>query len=384
MRQIRPMSNAPVPFLDLGKVNARWGAGMAAAMDEVVRSHRYLMGDANHRFASEYAQYTGTEHCVPLANGLDALRLTLKAWITLGRLAPGDEVIVPANSFIASALAVSDSGLTLRFADVDEVSFGLTEATVRSRLTARTRAVMPVHLYGRVSPHTIALQALCAEHGMLLIEDAAQAHGARLGGRAAGSFGDAAGFSFYPSKNLGALGDAGCMVTRDPVLADRVRMLGNYGSVRKYEHEHLGVNSRMDELQAAVLRLKLRTLDADNARRRQIADAYDTQITHPLVTRPALPPDPASHVWHLYVIQVDDRAGLAEHLRQQGIETMIHYPAAIHRQAPYRAAFAGDRHPVAERLQDRVLSLPISPVMSDDQTQRVAGAINAWRRGTDR
>jgi len=368
-----------IPFLDLGGINARFQSEIESAIAEVLASNRYLLGDSNARFAQEFAAWTGASFCVPLANGLDALRLTLKAWMTLGRVVPGDEVIVPANSFIASALAVSDSNLTLRFADVDAETLCVSRDSVSECITDRTRVVMPVHLYGRVSD-MVSLRSLCSDAGLLMLEDAAQAHGARLDGASAGTFGDAGAFSFYPSKNLGALGDAGCVITNDAELAERVRMIGNYGSLRKYEHEELGVNSRMDEIQAAILRLKLGHLDADNELRRRIARIYRTQIAHPEVILPSDPADSASHVWHLYVVRVRERNSLAAHLRAQGIETMVHYPTAIHRQQPYRAAFASTHLPFAERLQDEVLSLPMSPVMTESQAQRVAYAVNSWPR----
>jgi dTDP-4-amino-4,6-dideoxygalactose transaminase len=370
-------SGAVVPFLDLKAVNQRFRDDIAREIAGVLDSGRYLQGDANLRFAAQYAKWGDFGHCVPMANGLDALRLTLRAWITLGRLRPGDEVVVPANSFIASALAVTDSGLRLRFADVHPETHCLTRETVARSLTDATRVVMPVHLYGLIDGiHEI--RELCRGSSILVIEDAAQAHGARLAGRHAGSFGDAGAFSFYPSKNLGALGDAGCMVTGDPDLAERVRSLGNYGSTRKYHHDHCGVNSRMDELQAVALAVKLRHLDADNARRREIASSYDERILHPAVRKPRHPADALAHVWHLYVVRVAHRESLATHLKSRGIETMVHYPTAIHRQPAYRDAYRSVTLPVSEQLQEEVLSLPISPVMTAEQVDRVVCAVNEW------
>ncbi|MFO1325297.1 MAG: DegT/DnrJ/EryC1/StrS family aminotransferase [Burkholderiales bacterium] len=373
----RASAMPPVPFLDLKAVNARFDAEMANAVGAVLASGWYLLGEQNRRFAAEFARFCGSAHCVPLANGLDALRLTLRAWMSFGRLQPGDEVIVPANSFVASALAVTDSNLALRFADVDAGTFCVTRDTIAASLTGRTRVVMPVHLFGQVDD-IAAVRALCEDANVLVLEDAAQAHGARFAGRHSGTFGDAGAFSFYPSKNLGALGDAGCMVTDDGELAERVRMLGNYGSTRKYEHEHCGINSRMDELQAAVLRIKLTRLDADNARRREIARRYNQRIAHPQVRTPRPPSEDSAHAWHLYVVRVPRRASFIDHLNEHGIETMIHYPHAIHRQPAYRAAFSSVRMPVAEALQDEVLSLPMSPVMTDEQVDRVVAAVNAW------
>jgi dTDP-4-amino-4,6-dideoxygalactose transaminase len=372
-----PSSRPRVPFLDLKGVNDRDAQEMRAAIDRVLESGRYLQGGENQAFAAEFATWNGSSHCVPLANGLDALRLALRGWLALGRLVAGDEVVVPANSFVASALAVSESGLAPVFADVDPATFNVTLATVVSALTDRTRAVMPVHLFGQVAD-IVAIQDLCRLRGLLLLEDAAQAHGASIGGVRAGAFGDAGAFSFYPSKNLGALGDAGALVTDDPQLAHVVRALGNYGSTRKYHHDHLGTNSRLDEVQAAILRVKLERLDADNARRRAIAGRYSTEIAHPLVHTPALPAEAAAHVWHLYVVTTPHRSELTAHLDGQGIETLVHYPCVIHQQPAYADLFGPVRLPVAERLQREVLSLPMSPVMTDDEVGRVIAAVNAW------
>lgn len=372
-----PSSRPRVPFLDLKGVNDRDAQEMRAAIDRVLESGRYLQGGENQAFAAEFAAWNGASHCVPLANGLDALRLALRGWLALGRLAAGDEVVVPANSFVASALAVSESGLAPVFADVDPATFNVTAATVGSALTNRTRAVMPVHLFGQIAD-IIAIHDLCRSRGLLLLEDAAQAHGASVGGVRSGAFGDAGAFSFYPSKNLGALGDAGALVSDDPQLADVVRALGNYGSTRKYHHDHLGTNSRLDELQAAILRIKLGRLDADNARRRAIAGRYSTEIAHPLVHTPAHPAEAAAHVWHLYVVTTPHRSELTEHLDRQGIETLVHYPCVIHQQLAYADSFDRIQLPVAERLQREVLSLPMSPVMTDDDVGRVIAAVNAW------
>lgn len=367
-----------VSFLDLRSVNARFASEYRQALDEVLASGRVLYGEQSMQFADEFATWNESPFCVPLANGLDALRLTLEAWLSLGRLQLGDEVIVPANSFVASALAVSESGLELVLADVDPETSCLSAATVAAALTPRTRVVMPVHLYGQVCSMD-AIRALCAQNGILILEDAAQAHGASDRGIRAGNFGEAGAFSFYPSKNLGALGDAGCMVTRDRALADRVRSLGSYGSSEKYRHDYRGSNSRIDELQAAFLRIKLRALDRDNNVRRAIASRYTTAIEHPMIMLPHRPTDPAAHVWHLFVVRTAYRENLIAHLADHEIETMIHYPCAIHRQLAYRDAFDRVILPAAERLQDEVLSLPMSPVMTDDEVSHVISTINEWR-----
>ena len=344
----------------------------------MLQSGWFLRGAETREFESEFAAWTKAPHCVLVANGYDALRLTLRAWISLRRLEVGDEVVVPANSFIASALAVTDAGLQVRLADVEPATFNLSAATVAAAMTSRTRVIMPVHLYGQLAD-VEPIRALCAKNDLLLLEDAAQAHGARLGASSAGIFGDAGAYSFYPAKNLGALGDSGCLITTDPALAERVRMLGNYGSTAKYEHEIRGVNSRTDELQAAFLRIKLQRLDRDNDRRREIALRYCAAMSHPLVAAPHAPSEPSAHVWHLFVVVTPHRASLVQHLETCGIGTMIHYPKAIHRQPAYSELSTGlPPLPVAERLQHEVLSLPISQVMTDHQVDAVIAAVNSW------
>ena len=373
-----------IPFLDLAGINARFAQEFIDVQSRVVRSGWFLHGDETRAFEHEFAAWTGAQYCIGVANGYDALRLTLRAWISLGRLQSGDEVVVPANSFVASALAVTDAGLGIRFADVEADTHNVSVASVAAAITPRTRVVMPVHLYGQLADIR-HIRALCAEQHLLLLEDAAQAHGARLGPSGSGTFGDAGAFSFYPAKNLGALGDAGCVITGDQALADRVRMLGNYGSAFKYEHAHRGVNSRIDELQAAFLRIKLKHLDRDNARRREIALRYCAELSHPLIRTPVPPTEPSAHVWHLFVITTPHRASLIHHLDSCGIGTMIHYPRAIHRQPAYAELAAQiDPLPVAERLQDEVLSLPLSPILKDDEMGRVVAAVNSWPRSMQR
>jgi len=366
-----------VPFLDVQRINARFQREFDEALSRVSRSGRYLFGAETEAFEREFAAWNGSTHCICVANGLDALRLTLRAWISLDKLVPGDEIIVPANSFIASALAVTDSDLQVRFADVNAETFNVTVDTVSDVLSQKTRAIMPVHLYGQCADIE-RIRSLCGAKDLLLLEDAAQAHGARMGPRRVGTFGDAAGFSFYPAKNLGAMGDAGCVSTDDSSLAERVRLLGNYGATRKYVHDFCGSNSRIDELQAACLRIRLRYLDNDNTLRREIARRYCGEIAHPLVTVPALPPDPESHVWHLFVIRTSHRASLVRHLEAHGIETLIHYPSVIHQQRAYLGRVGDASAPVAEQLQHQVLSLPISPVLEHRQVDHVIDAVNRW------
>jgi dTDP-4-amino-4,6-dideoxygalactose transaminase len=366
-----------VPFLNLAAVNARDQAAIERALLGVARSGRYLHGPQVEGFEHDWAHFVGVPHCVAVANGLDALRLTLRAWISLGRLAPGDEVIVPANTFIASALAVTDAGLALRLCDVDPRTYNMTLETLQAAITPATRAVMPVHLYGQLADIE-RIGSQCRAAGLLVLEDAAQAHGASLDGRIAGSFGDAAAFSFYPSKNLGALGDAGAVVTADVELAERVRTLANYGARERHHHDLPGFNSRMDEVQGAVLRVKLARLAADNAARRAIAARYENHLAHADVTTPAHPAHPDAHVWHLYVVRTGSRDDLIEHLRRHGIESSIHYRHTIDEHGAYAGAgFASQ--PVCRAAARRVVSLPMGPALPPDDCARVIDAIMAWQ-----
>ena len=364
-----------VPFIDLHRLNGRFD--IAGAIGRVLDSGRYLHGSEVKSFEDAFARYVGVPYCIAVANGLDALRLTFLAWLSLGTLQPGDEVLVPANSFVASALAVSECGLTIRFIDIDPDTFNVNAGTIAAGISSRTRAVMAVHLYGRIAD-IAEVRKLCSARGLLLIEDSAQSHGASTEDGAAGQFGDAAGFSFYPTKNLGALGDAGCVTTKDGELAERIRMLANYGSSKKYQHDFRGLNSRMDELQAAVLRLKLPRLDTDNDARRDLARRYRDGIHHPDVRLPSEPSYVFSHVWHIFAVTTKRRDELGRYLESRGIQTIIHYPLAIHRQPAYAATCKSVKAPVAEQLQTEVLSLPISPVMRADEADYVIEAINQW------
>lgn len=364
-----------IPFLDLKALNLRFEAGFGDALHEVLGRGWYVKGEQVRAFESEWAAFCGVAHCVGVGNGLDALTLVLRAWIELGRLAPGDEVILPANTFIATALAVSQAGLVPVLVDPDAGDGNLSVAAAAAAITPRTRVLLPVHLYGRLADME-GFRALAQAHGLLLLEDAAQAHGAGLHGRAAGGFGDAAAFSFFPGKNLGALGDGGAVVTDDAELAACVASLGNYGSSRKYHHDRQGLNSRLDELQAAFLRVKLRHLAADNAERDQLARRYCEGIDNPLITLPGLPSAGERHAWHLFVVRCAARDALQAHLRAAGVETLVHYPLPIHRQRAYSDA-QWPPLPVAESLADTVLSLPLYPGLAGQQ--RVIDACNAFR-----
>ena len=362
-----------VPFLDLQSINSRQRDALLAAVAGVIDAGRYIGGAAVTTFEGEFAERVTAEHCVGVGNGLDALTLCLRA---LG-VGPGDDVLVPTHTFIATWLAVSATGARPVGVEPDPDTMLIDAERVHAALTPRTRGVIPVDLYGL--PCDIrALMNLAKGEGWFVLEDAAQAHGARVHDVPVGKLADATAWSFYPGKNLGALGDAGCLTTDRRDLADQVRLLANYGSRRKYEHEETGVNSRLDAVQAAMLSVKLRLLDGDNLRRREIAERYlDGLSATPLRTL-TVPPGHVP-VWHLFPVRVDDRDGLAEHLSSRGVETLIHYPKAPHESRAYAGL---DQHfPVAEGLARSLLSLPIGPHLADEQVDWVLASVHEWLRG---
>jgi len=364
-----------VPFLDLRDVHARYADELKAAAARVIDSGHYVLGEELAAFEREFAAWCGVRHALGVGNGLDALALILRGYLGLGALAEGDEVIVPGNTFIASFLAVSANRLVPVPVEPDPVSFNLDPACVAAAIGPRTRAIMAVHLYGQLADMP-ALVALARRHGLLLIEDAAQAHGATRDGRKAGAFGDAAAFSFYPAKNLGALGDGGAVVTGDARLAERVAALRNYGSDTKYHHLFQGVNSRLDEIQAALLRVKLRHLDEDVALRRRVARRYRDGIRHPQIALPEVAHE-EQHAWHLFVVRCHRRDALQRHLQAQGVQSQVHYPVPPHRQPAY-AELREAWLPLTERLHEEVLSLPLGPSLGEDAVARVIAACNAF------
>lgn len=369
-----------IPFLDLKAINKQHRQDLIDAATRVIDSGWYVLGQEVNAFEQEFANYCGTQHCVGVANGLDALMLTLRAWKELGKLKEGDEVIVPANTYIASVLAITENRLKPVLVEPDEQSYNLCPQKVGQAITPKTKAIVAVHLYGQLAPMK-AIMDLADKHDLLVLEDSAQAHGATFDGRRAGNWGHASGFSFYPGKNLGALGDAGAMTTNDAELAQTVRALGNYGSHKKYENLYQGLNSRLDELQAALLRVKLRHLDADTLARRKIAMAYAKGITNPQLTLPiSRSSNEASlqnHVFHLFVVRAKNRAAFQSHLKAAGIDTLIHYPIPPHQQQAYRDY----RHlplPLTETIHQEVVSLPIGPAMDVVQVADVVAAVNAF------
>ncbi|ROU07104.1 DegT/DnrJ/EryC1/StrS family aminotransferase [Lysobacter enzymogenes] len=364
-----------VPFLDLRQANARHAEELKRAAARVIDSGRYVLGEELEAFEAEFARYCGVAHAIGVGNGLDALALILRAYRDLGALAEGDEVIVPGNTFIATFLAISQNGLVPVPVEPDPADFNLDPQRVETALGARTRAIVAVHLYGQLAPMP-ALAALARRHSLLLIEDAAQAHGATRDGRRAGALGDAAAFSFFPTKNLGGLGDGGAVTTADAALAQRIRALRNYGSLAKYRHLYQGVNSRLDELQAALLRVKLAHLDEEIALRRAVASRYRACIVHREIELPAAARE-ESHVWHLFVLRCARRDALADHLAAQGIRTQVHYPVPAHRQPAY-PQLRGLSLPLTERLHEQVLSLPLWPTMDAASVERVISACRSF------
>ena len=370
-----------IKFLDLHKINERFRAELDAATRRVLDSGWYLLGKEDEAFEAEFAAYCGVKHAIGCANGLDALKLVVKA---MG-IGPGDEVIAPANTYIASLIAISANGAMPVLVEPDVSTYLIDSAKIEEKITSRTKAIMVVHLYGRVCEMD-AVNAIAKRHGLKVIEDCAQAHGAFYGDRRVGSLGDAAGFSFYPGKNLGCLGDGGAVTTNDDELAKKVRALRNYGSDVKYHFPYRGTNSRLDEIQAAWLRVKLPHLDADNARRAEIAARYCREIVNPAIVLP-IPLNQTikqsnnqtilTNVWHVFPVRVERRDAFQAYLTEKGVQTVIHYPIPPHRQPAY-TEWHDLKLPITEKIHETIISLPISPVMTDDEVAEVIAAVNAW------
>jgi dTDP-4-amino-4,6-dideoxygalactose transaminase len=364
------MSTTRIPFLDVAAAYAELQDQLDEAVRKVMASGQFILGPEVTAFEEDFAAYCEAEHAIGVGSGLDALRLILLGY----GVGDGDEVLVPSNTFIATWLAVTQAGATPVPVEPDPLTHNVTAEGLRAALTDNTKAIMPVHLYGQPADMD-AIAELGRERSIPVIEDAAQAQGARYRGRRAGSLGDAAGFSFYPGKNLGAVGDAGAVTTNDPELADRIRMLRNYGSKVKYHHDLPGMNSRLDSVQAAALRVKLRHLDDWNERRRSVAARYLERLDGiEGLTLPAVP-DWAEPVWHLFVVRHPDRDDLQKRLAEAGVDTIIHYPIPPHLTGAYAAEFEGAVLPVAEQLADEVLSLPMGPQLPLDDADRVAEAV---------
>lgn len=374
-----------IPYLPLNRITAMHADEIHEAVANVIDSGWYLRGEATERFEDEYARYIGTKHCIGVANGLDALTLMLRAYKEMGVLCDGDEIIVPANTYIATILSVTENNLIPVLVEPSLETLQIDDTLVENAITPRTRAILIVHLYGRCA-YTERIASICRDHHLLLLEDNAQAHGCLYRGtadlvcdavfphRKTGSLGHAAAHSFYPGKNLGALGDAGAVTTNDDQLAETIRAIANYGSSRKYVFDYIGRNSRLDELQAAVLSVKLKYLDEDNARRQQIAQIYQANISNTLVEQPIC----SDSVYHIYPVLSPQRDALQDYLAEKGVQTVIHYPIPPHRQACY-PSWHTLCLPVTERIHSQELSIPCHQALTDVEIERIVNSINDFK-----
>lgn len=365
-----------VDFLNLKKINEQYKDELVQACSRVIESGWYIMGKELQTFELKFSEFCDTKLAIGVANGLDALYLVLRAWKEMGKLKDGDEVLVQANTYIASILAITNNNLVPILVEPDEGTFNLTVEGLRANITPNTKAVLPVHLYGLISPMD-EIMSFAKEHDLLVLEDCAQSHGASLKGIKAGNWGHAAAFSFYPGKNLGALGDAGAITTNDEELASTILALRNYGSHKKYENIYQGVNSRLDEIQAAILSVKLPYLNEENTSRRRIAKKYLAEINNDLVELPKTCKS-ENHVWHLFVIKTLYREEFQKHLLANDVQSLIHYPIPPHKQKAY-TGMNELTLPLTEKIHEMVLSLPIDPTMEDSAVNRVIEVVNAFR-----
>lgn len=361
-----------VPFLDLKQINLRHEQEIKECINRSLTSGWYILGQEVEAFEREFASYCETEYCVGVANALDALTLILRGY----GIGKGDEVIVPSNTYIATILAITANNATPVLVEPDLSTYNIDPSKIEEKITDRTKAIMVVHLYGQACDMQPIIQ-ISKKYNLKIIEDCAQAHGAIHAGKRVGAFGDAAAFSFYPGKNLGALGDGGAITTNDYNLYEKLRAYRNYGSHKKYENIYKGVNSRLDELQAAILRFKLQHLDDDNHRRREIAEYYVQNIKNEKILLPFVQNESLSHVWHIFIVRAAYRNQLQEYLTRCGVQTLIHYPIPPHKQQAY-AEWVDANFPISEQIHREVLSLPISQVMSWEQVEKVVEAINAF------
>ena len=364
-----------IKFLDLQKVTQKYAEEIHEVVNRVVDSGWYLQGKENEKFEADYSAYIGTKYTVGCANGLDALIWIFRAYVEMGVMKPGDEVIVPANTYIASILAISENGLKPVLVEPSIETYQIDDSKIEAAITERTRGILIVHLYGQCA-YTDKIGELCNKYNLKLVEDNAQAHGCKFKGHRTGSLGDAAGHSFYPGKNLGAFGDAGAVTTNDEELAKVVRAVANYGSQRKYVFKYIGRNSRLDEIQAAVLDVKLKYLDQDIAIRKQIAKYYIDNITNPAIITPIVK-DWDAHVFHIFTIRCKQRDELQKYLADNGVQTIIHYPIPPHKQECYKE-WNDLSFPITEQIHNEELSLPMSPVMTEKEVKKVVDLLNKW------
>ncbi|QRA43784.1 DegT/DnrJ/EryC1/StrS aminotransferase family protein [Chryseobacterium cucumeris] len=365
-----------IKFLDLQKINLQHQEEIEAKLLQVFRSGWYLMGNELNLFEKNLSQYIGTKHAIGVANGLDALRLILRGYIEMGLMKEGDEILVPSNTYIASILAISDNGLVPVLVEPDIANYNIDVSKIEEKITPKTKGILIVHLYGRVI-FSEELQQLAQKYNVKIIEDNAQAIGAEWKGKKTGNLGDASGFSFYPGKNLGALGDAGAITTNDEELAKTIRALANYGSNKKYVNIYQGLNSRLDEIQAAVLDIKLKYIDEENEVRRKIARQYIREISNSNIILPENPENENEHVWHIFLIRTEKRDELQAYLTENGVQTLIHYPIPPHKQEAYKD-WNSQSFPISEKIHQEVLSLPISPVMEKEEIAKVIELLNKF------
>jgi len=360
-----------IPFLDLKKINAQYRDELVETAIKVIDSGWYIQGEQVQCFEKEFADYCGAKYCIGVANGLDALILIFRAYKELGRLKEGDEVIVPANTYIASILAITENRLKPVLVEPDEKTYNLDPKLIEEAITPKTKAILAVHLYGQLADMP-TINKIAKKHNLLVIEDSAQAHGASHNDIKAGNWGNASGFSFYPGKNLGALGDAGAVTTDDEKLAVTIRALGNYGSSKKYKNSYKGINSRLDEIQAAMLRIKLKYLNNEIEKRREVANYYLENIKNKDVILPVVS---TNSVWHIFAIRIQKRKEMQKYLLNNKIQTLIHYPLPSHKQSAYKE-WNNDTYPITEKIHNEILSLPISGIQSLKDTKKIAQVIN--------
>lgn len=366
-----------IKFLDIGKINSQYQNELKAASNRVIESGWYILGSEVANFEKDLSSYIGAQHSIGVSNGLDGLRLILKSYIEIGIISPGDEIIVPSNTFIASVLAITENGLIPVFVEPDIRTYNIDFEKIEKKITDKTRAIMVVHLFGRVC-WSEKLEYISKKYNLKIIEDNAQAIGASWRGIKTGNLGDAAAFSFYPGKNLGALGDAGAVTTNDNELADVIRAVGNYGSKKKYEHKYIGLNTRMDEIQAAFLSVKLKYLDKENSIRKQLAKKYVENIKNSYLELPNIPDNESEHVWHLFVIKTKKRDEFQKYLNDLKIENLIHYPIPIHKQEAYKE-LSNLYLPITEQLQKEIISIPISSIIDNNQQDNIIKQINFFK-----
>lgn len=372
------MSEIKIPFLEFAKLNQPYKAELLDAVSEVIDRGHYILGERVLQFESEFAEFCGTKHAIGVGNGLDALTLIIRGYKELGLMSEGDEVIVPSNTYIASILAVTENRLVPVLVEPDLDTYNIDPKKIEAAITKKTKAILIVHLYGQIA-YTDELAEIAKKHGLKIIEDSAQSHGAVYKGKKAGNLGDASGFSLYPSKPLGAVGgDAGIVTTNDDALATIIRAIRNYGSEKKYHNMYQGVNSRLDEIHAAMLSVKLRHVDEENAYRRRLAERYMKGITNPKVTLPCVAGESASHVWHLFVTRTDDRDGFQKYLADNGVGSLIHYPIPPHQQPAYKE-WNKESYPISEAIHKSVLSLPLHNALTDTDADTIIKVVNAYR-----